>query len=458
MAVQEITMGRVHISALPLLFLCITIPLSTAAADHGGMSYDPGVTFDERAQNAIIAWDGREEVLILSTDVRSAVAGRLLEFLPLPSCPRSITEGDVSSFSRITGLFYPDGTLDPAIGPPYLYGVNERYYPGIQTALHSTVGPHDITVVKVTSTESFMEWVTEFSRTNGVQPHALPHKLQSCVEGYVNRNINFFAFDVVQLSDDIRTISPLVYRFDSEFLYYPLEVTRDTLDPTGWYGHTIQLFLVTQWKPRTIEHDALKMGNMGGMCIPDKVPSSTLKHVSSDVSGLFPDGAYVSVIGQKLTGGSDVAGLRDIQLGLSDFLDLPQMIQYKLAIMVKDLSTLPSIASVMAGMEQDELGPFLLAVIGGMLLFSLLIGLSLVRLFKRLRPGWNVSRLVTWAFSVALAFVILNLFIPFQLVKVNIGVVSVLEVIAFAVVPAYRYLRPFYYGHVLKKMWKDPLV
>jgi hypothetical protein len=79
--------------------------------------YGPG-------QKAIIAWNGEEEILILSTDVRASGDSQVLEILPLPSEPE-IEKGDFASFEQVDKLIkehFPTRLWDRArkgtVGPP----------------------------------------------------------------------------------------------------------------------------------------------------------------------------------------------------------------------------------------------------------------------------------------------------------------------------------------------------
>ena len=57
----------------------------------------------EPAQNAIIAWNGKEQILLLSTDLKASKPTKVLEVLPLPSEP-VVTRGDAATFSKINAL------------------------------------------------------------------------------------------------------------------------------------------------------------------------------------------------------------------------------------------------------------------------------------------------------------------------------------------------------------------
>ena len=55
---------------------------------------------------------------------------------------------------------------------------------------------------------------------------ALDEELREVVTGYLDRDIRFFAFDIVDYSPEKKTVAPLAYAFESADLYYPLKVTN----------------------------------------------------------------------------------------------------------------------------------------------------------------------------------------------------------------------------------------
>lgn len=57
--------------AIRLLVILLLLTL-VSSADRGLIPFPGHVRIDESGQNAIVAWNGDEEVLILSTDVKSS--------------------------------------------------------------------------------------------------------------------------------------------------------------------------------------------------------------------------------------------------------------------------------------------------------------------------------------------------------------------------------------------------
>ena len=45
-------------------------------------------------------------------------------------------------------------------------------------------------------------------------------------QDYVRRGITYFVFDRVEVSEDIKFIEPLIYRFSTDKIYYPLKTSN----------------------------------------------------------------------------------------------------------------------------------------------------------------------------------------------------------------------------------------
>ncbi len=86
-----------------------------AQADRGAIPFQPEVTIFEPTQRALIAWNGEEEILILSTDLRASRATKVLEVIAMTmpclldswvlfNNPRNVGTLDKSAAEVGTGL------------------------------------------------------------------------------------------------------------------------------------------------------------------------------------------------------------------------------------------------------------------------------------------------------------------------------------------------------------------
>jgi hypothetical protein len=208
---------------------------SPCFGDRGSIVAVP-VDLSEPAQRAIIAHDGRREILILGTDLVASRKTTIVEFLPLPSKP------DVSLAPE--GCF---GALQKIVETRRLVyrvprgrgGEGGGEEEGIKVVVDAHLGPHDVTVVEVKDLEGFLGWVEGYFQEKGLGVPVIGGELREIVSGYLKRGIRFMAFDAIAAEPERKSIRPLCYEFDSSHLYYPLAVTN-------LYGGSgvIEIFLV----------------------------------------------------------------------------------------------------------------------------------------------------------------------------------------------------------------------
>ncbi len=220
---------------LSLLFIFLT-SWPQVWADRGGFSPSGHEVF-ESGQKAIIAWNGTDEILILSSDVKSSQESLVIEFLPLPSNP-SVSKGEKSSFYKVEDLV---GT--------YLYYTGFRSksytmggvpYGGVEITFHQRIGVHDLTVVRAEDAQELISWIENFLQAIEIEYEALPSDLEDLFSSYMEDGINFFAVDVIDANSTTKSVEPLVYEFKSSRLYYPLRIS------TLFSGDTdISLFTIT---------------------------------------------------------------------------------------------------------------------------------------------------------------------------------------------------------------------
>ncbi|MDI6902888.1 MAG: DUF2330 domain-containing protein [Methanocellales archaeon] len=200
------------------------------------------VHLDESGQNAIIAWNGNEEVIILSTDVKSSESAIVLRILTLPSNPTKVEEGSFDSFTKLIEII---NKKVRAIREREMYGVLGKVEaPGVEITFHEKIGAHDITIVKVNDLDYFIDWVKDFTVSKGFEYSEIPSEFKNTISSYLGRNLRYFVFDVIETSETKQTVNPLVYRFKSDFLYYPLEITAFS-DVGLSYAH-VNIFLIAK--------------------------------------------------------------------------------------------------------------------------------------------------------------------------------------------------------------------
>jgi len=210
---------------------------SSVYADRGMIPVDPEVSVYEPGQKAILAWNGHEEILILSTDVTSSQETLVLEILPLPSKP-DVEAASFQSFEEIQSLIWNEG-----LSLFMFDSKNEARSGSVEIVFHEEIGAHNITVVKASDTSELSIWMGDFLENSGFADVVSLGSFEPVVEDYMKRGFRYYVLDLITVSLEERSVDPILYRFNSDFLYYPLVITS----PVG--GDTeITLFVLTEDK------------------------------------------------------------------------------------------------------------------------------------------------------------------------------------------------------------------
>jgi hypothetical protein len=224
-----------------VLFTVLSALLSSplVLADRGSIPFKPNVRIFEPNQRAIIAWNGTEEILLLSTDLRASEPTKVLEVIPLPSEP-AVKEGDVETF-KIAIKIINRKIRRPAVarGRVTLAGDSARV-PAGEVTFHEKIGAHDISVTRVIDAAGFIEWVENYLRKQGVDTPKIPQAMKDVVNEYLQDKYRWFVFDVVELSDKTKTNDAIQYRFKTNSLYYPMRITRTESGETS-----VELIILT---------------------------------------------------------------------------------------------------------------------------------------------------------------------------------------------------------------------
>ena len=273
-----------------LLIVILSIP-SLGSADMGMIPFPRDVHLDESGQNAIVAWNGSEEVLILSTDVKSSEPATVLRILTLPSNPITVEEGDFDSFTKITEIINTKAK-DIRSGVPELGGFGgEVRSPGIKITFQKKIGAHDITIVKVNDLDYFINWIKDFSNEGGFEYSEISQEFRNGVSDCINRGITYFVFDVIKTGENEESVKPLVYRFKSDFLYYPLEITAIS-DVGSSYGD-VNVFLITKG---VVNEDAVSNINLwprAGFRYSIELSKHELKEISPELEDMFESNPFL---------------------------------------------------------------------------------------------------------------------------------------------------------------------
>jgi hypothetical protein len=214
-----------RISLMVVILLAWT---SAARADRGSIPFKLDVKIYEPNQDALIAWNGREQLLLLQTKLRASKPTKILELIPLPSKP-TVEKGNTKAFARATALINRRQrrrarSRNGDLGDPF-NGHGKRK-PAAVVRERKRIGAHDIAVVEVLRKKDFVAWVHTFLAKQGLPASLLPAPLTRITERYLSDGYRWFVFDVVAVGTRNTRIAPIAYRFASTSLYYPLRITQ----------------------------------------------------------------------------------------------------------------------------------------------------------------------------------------------------------------------------------------
>jgi len=211
-------------------------------ADRGMVPINPvEIALYEPGQKAIICWDGTEEILILSTDVRAEEPTKVLEIFPLPDLP-TVEMCNQSVFELLTELVRPTQSMsgrEKGTGGDH---TNDAPPIDVEVVFHETLGVHNLTIIKALTSDGFAMWVNDFLNSSGLTPMSFP-KAEKIAESYIKRDINYFVLDILELTGELKSPEPIMYKFNSSGVYYPMEVSS----LTGGESH-ILLFILTPFE------------------------------------------------------------------------------------------------------------------------------------------------------------------------------------------------------------------
>ena len=271
------------------LFIVVSFCFPVVYADRGIIPVIPDVSVYEPGQKAIVAWNGQEEILILSTDVSASAETLVLEILPLPSKP-VVEAASFQSFKRIQEMIWEEGVNLKTFSNTY-----DARSGSVEVLFHEQIGAHNITVVEAGVASALVDWANSFLSASGVNQEIALQNFESVVEDYMGRGFRHYALDIIAFSPEERSIDPILYRFDSSTLYYPLLITS----PVGGEGE-ITLFTLTEEK-LTRNYQPFSLAyyrGYGGQSQPIQfvLSKGDLSKIDLRISELFLEEAWLNVV------------------------------------------------------------------------------------------------------------------------------------------------------------------
>lgn len=212
-----------------LLILFIFIFICGEVFANGGfisLVGSKGFSMTEPHQRAIIGFHNNEELMLLDIDLEVNEEGKVLRFLPFPSKP-NVREADSMAFKimeeHLEGAKdYLSNKLHKYRPKPFEHTLSRKVVSELDVEIISKlkIKSHDLTVIKVNNFSEFQGWISEFLKDD--IPKSSFKKITSIVKYYVNKRINFFVIDLIDLQEGNNNPVPLIYQFKSNKIFYPL--------------------------------------------------------------------------------------------------------------------------------------------------------------------------------------------------------------------------------------------
>ena len=393
-----------------IILVYLALSSSLVSANRGMMVLSPrDVSLQESGQNAIVAWNGNEEVIILSTDTKSSESASVLQVIPLPSNPTKVEEGSFESFKKLTEIINKKAkAIREQAGTKGGFGA-ARSAPGIEITFHNRIGAHDVTIVKVNDLDYFINWVEKFTANKGFEQLKISSEFNNTVSNYLNRDIRFFVFDNIETGKDIQSIKPLIYRFNSGFLYYPLEITATS--DAGWSSSQVNVFLIAKGVVDETKIRSIHLTPGTGFDDNIELSRQELKDVSPELEDLF--GSDPLVMNAYYSGPLNILN-EDLVIYQQD-IHIPTFIE-KISQSISSSLVFQWLYSMYSISRQIDDAPIwaqvflaiiLLSFIAGIPSFVFIIARLIKNLLKRYSPASSGYDLIFYIISISIAMLLL---------------------------------------------------
>lgn len=227
-----------------VVFVLAVVCCGVLFSDMGSIPFVPRAEIYESSQQAFISWNGKTEILVLSTDLRASEETKVLEVIPFPAKPL-VRKGSMGVFDRALqtvnrGLKRRFGGRRQGFSLGGGGGTADNK-PAGKVVSRKKIGAHDISTIQVKDGKGFVAWAMDYLKKQGADNPVIPPPLKKVIEEYIKDGFTWFVFDIVSLGKDERTKDAMEFVFNSTSLYYPLRITRTEKGDT-----TVQLFVVTR--------------------------------------------------------------------------------------------------------------------------------------------------------------------------------------------------------------------
>lgn len=274
-----------------IIFIIFIIIIPQVSADRGIIPVRPGISVYEPGQKAIVAWNGIEEILILSTDVKSDEDTIAIEILPLPSKP-IIQKAEFKAFEELQKII-----INKAFEIARDYGKSLDDVKSLEIIFREKIGVHDITIIKALNAKELTYWIEDYLKKNNIAQKLHLKSFEDIIQDYINRGFQYYAIDLITISKTEKSVKPILYKFNTSFLYYPLKISSILSGRTQ-----ITIFTITKERIKEGYSQFQKAYYIGpGIKQPIEFQISKLElnKIDARISELFNENVWLTVLEYK---------------------------------------------------------------------------------------------------------------------------------------------------------------
>ena len=216
---------------LLLIVSLFTMPLN---CDTMVITTNPDNVLIQPYQIAAISWENNYEVMLLGTSIYAYQKDAGVQILPLPSVP-SVELGNTDSLKKIVEM-YQEAYQE-------YYEIPHGSTESITVIFEKVLGPHHLMCLRVEE-ENFVDHLVNYARTYNINITIKQSQLRILAD-YVARGYKYFLVDIVDVSNRTNLIQPLIIKFKTDHIWFPLYIS------SSYYGYThIYILIITRKIPR----------------------------------------------------------------------------------------------------------------------------------------------------------------------------------------------------------------
>ncbi len=269
------------------LITCLVLPIvvhNNSYAQPAVIPFKRNTILFQPGEQAIVAFNGKKETIIVRQYLKSSRYTEALRVFPFQSEVK-FGIADASVFSKVKNLAkakklaYKTKYTEIAGGKKqnrYQFFVSDRY-------LGRPVGMRVVKVVKPRNLYKIINSkVRKQKPENSFQ--FLTAKQKTTFNYYLERRFNYFYLDEIKVRPKTRGIRPIYYSFNTDKLYYPLELGR-----FFFRSGEIRIFLL--YSQNSVDPDCLSSAGNGWITTGSvTVSKDEVKRIDPGISSLFDTG------------------------------------------------------------------------------------------------------------------------------------------------------------------------